>query len=225
MTRDEYITEIRHHADAESDGRWPVTRVMRMFDTVMRREWRNLINANRYLRTALRTPTVTNGRFAVADLTQGVGDAQEIFYRVIGVYVGTRPYQEVQPVDLLTIQTDGATAAVWGHETWHRNGDYIYVVPQNVDGTLNVLVNHLPPLPSALSGGTVEVAFPEGYEQVPALETAAMLLAKGGTETEATRDLKSLAEEMRRDMLSDLTRISTNPVQMRYPDRAEEWGG
>lgn len=224
MTRDEYITSIRHHADAESDGRWPTGRVADAFDTAMRREWRHLLNANRFLRTATRTPTVTNGQIAISDLSGGTGDTAQVFYRVIGVHVGTVPYQEIEAVDVLTMNTDGGNSSVWGHQTWHRNGDYLYVLPTNPSGTVNVLVNHLPPLPSALASGASEVAFPEGYEQVPALEAAAFLLSKGGTESEAALYLRSIAEEIRRDMLQDVARVSTNARQVRYSDRAEEWG-
>lgn len=224
MTRDELTTEARHHADAESDGRWGTGRVASALDVVARLEWRNILNANRFYRTATRTPTVTAGAFNLSDLTQGTGDTQEVFYRIIGIHTGDVVYKEVSPVDVLTAGSGESAATVWGHQTWYRNGSQVHIIP-NPTSTVNVLVNHMPPLPSALSAGSVTVEFPSGYEQILALETAALMLTKGGTETEAAAALRAMAEQYRRAMLSDVARVSTMPLQVGYSDSREEWGG
>lgn len=222
MTRDDMVTEIRHHADAESEGRWAPERVLTALNVVMQREWRNILNSNRYYRTAVRTVTPNSaGEVALTALNSGSGDTLQTLYRILAVYDGDLVYKEIEPLDAVLLTGGGGES--WAYRCWYRSGENIKVIPAP-QSTINVLVNYLPPLPSTLTGGTVELTYPLGYEQVPALETAAILLSKGGTETEAASYLKGLAEEIRRDMLSDIARTSTNPLQVRYGDSRSEWG-
>ncbi|MGP1666027.1 MAG: hypothetical protein ACTS5I_08995, partial [Rhodanobacter sp.] len=89
---------------------------------------------------------------------------------------------------------------------------------------ISVWVSHTPPLPSALSADSVELDFPEGYEHVVAYETAAMMLAKGGLQSDESNFLRNLAYDLRREMMSDLARVSIDPTVMRYSDTRAEWG-
>lgn len=222
MTRDDMVTEVRHHADAESEGRWAPARVLTALNLVMQREWRNILNANRNYRVAVRVVTPnSSGEVALSALNGGSGDTLQTLYRVLAVYDGDLVYKEIDPLD--AVMATGAGAETFGYNCWYRLGEDIRIIP-TPQSTINVLVNYLPPLPSTLSSGTVELAYPLGYEQIPALEAAAILLSKGGTETEAASYLKGLAEEIRRDMLSDIARTSTNPLQYRYGDSRSEWG-
>ena len=223
MTRDDLVAQTRHVADAESDGRWPGANILLGLNLVFRREWRNILNANRYYRVGTRTVTpASDGTFALSSLTTGSGDSTETFYRVLSVARGQNVYQEIQHMDVAVLVGGGGES--WAHQSWFRTGDYIQVVPISVDAC-TVIVNHLPPLPSTLATGSSTVVYPAGYEEVLTYETAALMLSKGGTETEAASFLKQLAEEMRRDMLADVARISTNPLQVVYPDSRTEWSG
>lgn len=220
--RDVLVAEIRNHADAEGDKRWSSTNILAALDMAYRREWRRILNANRFYRVAERTPTLTAGRFALDALDGGTGDTAESHYRILSVSRGVTPYREIQATDFVAGEDAAFDAAF--RSAYFRVGDYIRVVPSSGE-TLTVTVNHIPPLPSVLSSGSVSVVFPSGYESVPCMEAAAIILSKGGAETEASGYLKALAEEVRRDMLSDIARTSTNPIQMGYSDTAGDWAG
>lgn len=222
MTRDELIADARHVADAESDGRWPNGTIINAADLVLRREWRHILNANRAYRIQRRTLTPTSeGLIAISDLSSGSGDSAKVFYRVLALSRGNVVYKEIDQVDVAI--TASGNGEQWGYQTWCRAGDDLLVLPINTDSVV-VLVNHFPPLPSALASGSSTVVFPVGYEQILTYEIAAMLLSKGGTETEASARLKEWAEEWRRDLLEDVKRTSTNALQIAYPDSSGEWG-
>ena len=221
MTRDELVADARHVADAESDGRWPGPTIIRAADLVLRREWRNILNANRNYRIARRTHTPTSeGLIALSDLSSGTGDSAQVFYRVLGLSRGSVVYKEIDQMDVVV--TASGHGEQWGYQSWCRAGDNLLVLPMNTDSVVE-LVNHHPPLPSNLVGGSSTVVYPVGYEQILTYEIAAMMLSKGGTETEASAQLKTFAEEWRRDMLEDIKRTSTNATQIAYSDSSGEW--
>ena len=228
ITKAQLRTRVLKWADAESSGRWDVTpggEVDLKIGSVHDREWKRILNVNRYVRFAQRTPTVdSQGRILMTDLTANSGtDSAERLYRIMALALDNAPYQEVQFVQFPLAVTTNANN--WRRVYW-REGDYLRVLPaMTYSAPAQVWVNHLPQRHDLLTGEGSTVVFPDGYEEILALEGAALLLSKGGAETGAASELQSIAEGMREDMLADLSRTSTNPTVMTYTDFAQEWGG
>lgn len=221
FTRDELITEIRSLADATSSNRWSPTSVQRLLDVVFQQEWGDLLSAQPALRVAERSATVdAEGRVVLADLSA----AGETFYRVIGLRVGDRLYVEGTVRENLLTRTLNYPAES-AYRIWWLQGDHLYLWPFSSGDTAVVTVNHIPTLPSALAGGNVDVTFPSPYEMILAYETAALMLSKGGAETDASSDLKALADGMRNRLISDVSRRSVNPTLWAYGDQRSEWAG
>lgn len=192
------------------------------------REWKRILNANAYYRVAQRTPAIDgSARIAISGLSDtSVADAKQTFYRVLMVACNNTPYKEIIPKEGLLAGIQITTgSAMPGSNIWFRQGDYI-IVPDSANTTATgVWVNHVPTQASALSADGITVEFPEGYEDLLAFELAAIILAKGSAESDASGTMKAFAEDMRRDMLQDLARFSIAPQQFAYADTAAEWGG
>lgn len=225
-TRTALRLRTQQRMDAVGSPRWTATagnELDKIGGVVHWREWRRLLNANRNLRLASRavTSSASTGRFALTGLNNGTNDALETLYRILSFQVDNIPYQQVAFEDFSLGETLNMAARVW----W-REGDNIMTLPKELSKAAVVWVNHLPQRLDLLSGDGVTVTFPDGYEDVLCLEWAALALAKGGAETDAARDLRGLAEEMRQDMLADLGRLGVEPMQMRHwGDSAADWGG
>lgn len=227
-TRVNLRTRTQRRMDAVGSPRWNTTggatgELDQIGGLVHWREWRRLLNVNRNLRLGSRaiTSSASTGRYALSALNQGAADTLETLYRILSFQVDNIPYQQVAFEDFSLAEALGLPGNVW----W-REGDNIMTLPKQFSKAATVWVNHLPARLDLLSGDGISVTFPDGYEDVLCLEWAALALSKGGAETEAARDLKGLAEEMRQDMLQDLGRLGTEPLQMRYwGDSAADWGG
>ena len=193
------------------------------------REWKRILNANPYYRVARRTPAVdSSARIAISTLSDtSVADAVQTFYRVLMVAVNNTPYKEIIPKEGLLAGIQITTgSAMPGSNIWFRQGDYIMVPDAaNTAAVTGVWVNHVPTQASALSADNVTVEFPEGYEDLLAFELAAIILSKGAAEADASGTMKAFAEDMRRDMLQDLSRFSIAPQVLAFSDTAAEWGG
>lgn len=222
MNRNEVLSETRAMADATNSTRWSDPQILRLLDTAFKREWARILNANRYYRIGTRAVSPVNGRFAVSALDGGSGDSAERFYRIIGVHDGDNLFRGAELVDNLLTPTLGPQGSSLFRQFW-RVGSEIEVHPPG--GSLSIVVNHTPQLPTLLAGGSSTVVFPEGYESVLLLETAAYMLVKGGAETREASDLKVLAEEIRGEMLADLARITTDPQEFRHGDSRYDWAG
>lgn len=221
--RSRYMTDARNAADATNAGRWTDDEVRAALGLAHTREWKRLLNANRYLRFAQRTVTQdTLGQLALSALDSGSGDAQQRFYRILDIADGTRVYDEVQYAEV-PVATVTATANT--SYCWYRVGDVIQMLPIASGAVVTVSVNHIPTPLDQLSADTVAGEFPRDYEPIVAIEAAALLLEKGGAEAGAASILSQRAEAIRQDMLSDLARTSTSPLRMQYPDSRHAWGG
>lgn len=221
--RSRYMSETRNAADATNAGRWTDDEVRSALGLAHTREWKRLLNANRYLRFAQRTVTEDAlGQFALSALDAGSGDSQQRLYRILDVVDGTRVYDEVQFSEVPVATLVGATNTSY---VWYRIGDVVQLLPVGAGASLTVAVNHIPTPLDQLSADTVAAEFPRDYEPVVAIEAAALLLEKGGAEAGAASVLSQRAEAIRQDMLSDLARTSTNPMRMQYPDTRFAWGG
>lgn len=231
LIRSSLRTRALQLADAVSSSRWDSTttgasgEVDQHMGIVHAREWRRILNAAPYYRVAKRTPsTDSSGQIAISDLSSGSGDSAERFYRVLLLSVNDVPMKEVQGADafMSTLTTTGSSLS---DGVWFRQGDYL-IVPNAVSQTnCDVWVNHLPTRADNLANDASTVVFPDDYEDVLAYELAAILLSKGAAEVDAAAALKALAEDMRRDLLQDVARISGKPLVMAFPDSASEWGG
>lgn len=231
LTRSSLRTRALQAADAESSPRWDsvtmgaLGEVDQHMGIVHAREWRRILAANPYHRVSSRAVTIdTSGRIAIADLSvPSTGDLQERFHRVLLFSVANTVLRETPAKDgfMATLTSD---AAGLGYGFYFRQGDY-FIAPGHVSEAATIWVNHIPTRADNLSLDSVSVIFPDDYEDILAFETAALLLSKGAAEMDAVGSLKGLAEDMRRDMLQDITRTSINPLLMQFPDTAAEWAG
>lgn len=227
FTKAQIRTRVKNKMDAVNSTRWDFTangEVDEHIAFVVDKEWRRILNANRYYRCDKRTPTSdSSGRFLISDLTSGTaGAAHQRFYRVLAVLIDSQPYLEGELVDMPLATTNGSPTLAW-----YRVGDYIQAIPvQAAKVATGIWVNHIPyRFNDATVAEGATFIFPDGYEDIVVLESAAALLAKGGTETNTSVELKAFAREMRDEMLSDIQRFSTKPMAMRYDDSRGDWGG
>lgn len=226
MNRGQLYTEAREAADAVGSQRWTPTTMARVLDGIYRDEWADILNVNPFLRAAERSPTVAaDGSFALADLSVADGDNSERYYRIIGVHSGQSIYRPETLKNNLVDATMAQSPRIdYGRGLYYQIGDRVYLRPAPGEA-LSVWVNHLPQTPSLLVSDDSEVVFPEDREMILVYELAAHMLAKGGAETQAASALKSLAEDQREKMGSDLSRIEIDPRQFaRYGSNAQ-WAG
>jgi hypothetical protein len=221
-------TRSLQHADAVSSPRWSVAlagEVDQLIGTAHAKEWRRILNANPYQRVALRSVTLdSTGRVPIASLSDvTLPDSSERFYRILLFTAANIVLKEVPGKDAFTSLLATSVTGV-GSGVYFRIGDY-FQAPGYESQAASIWVNHIPTRADALSVDTKTVVFPEDYEDVLAYEAAALILSKGGAEADAAAVCKAYAEDLRRDMLQDITRTSINPLVMQYPDSASEWGG
>lgn len=225
ISRGTLRNDVLKQADALGSGRWDATaggEVDRRISSVYDRIWRRILNANRFYRVSARTPTsdAVTGKYLMADLTIASGDSAQRLYRILQVLVDNRVYTEGK-------LTDWALAAQTGiGYLWYQEGLNLTALPLQTGKVADAIwVNWLPQRPSALSGDSVLVDFPDGYEEVLIVLAASRLLMKGGAETQASRELRTDIEEDYQELLQDVSRVSTNPLMATPLDNAMEWGG
>ena len=226
-TRDQIRTRVQRRLDAVGATRWDTTagntgEQDQLISDAFDKEWRRILSHAPMYRYGKRAVTThaTTGRVAISGLNSGSGDTLERLFRVLGVVVGTIPYEEVQFKRWMLAEDLGISAHIW----W-REGDNMMLLPKALSTAVTVHTNHIPVRIADLSLGTIAVTFPDGYEEVPVLEATADLLMKGGAEIDTTRLLRQEAEVKRQDMLQDLSRFSTKPMRMEYDDDPVDWGG
>lgn len=230
LTRTLYRSRILQRMDATGSSRWDSTggtsgEIDPVLSYVFDKEWRRILTHQPYQRVAQKTPTSdSSGRYAISDLSVSTTDAEQRLFRILAVVIDNRAYQEVDAKDWFSALADNPTSRVY----W-RQGDYLNCLPTQASTAIaspdGIWVNHIPSRPDALSADSVTVTFPDGYDEIVILETAALLLSKGGAETGTTMNLKALANEMRKDMLDDLSRTSARPRTFAYSDSKLDWGG
>lgn len=190
--------------------------------------WANLLNANRYLN--MQQVTVTqdaSGQFTVASLTTGATDSKKYFYRILSVAqpAGATSqvqyfYRQTRYEDFPNPQPNTSLPYVW-----YRFGANIQILPVAAGQSLTVTVNYRPPNPSQLSGTSVTVDFPEGYEALVPWRACQLALLKGGSETQAALDIQRKADVMEHQMLQDLGREARWPIVAEAFDSASDWAG
>lgn len=226
LTRLQYRQRIVREMDAVQSGRWDQTaggEVDQKLGVVFDQNWRRILNANSEYTNYKSTPTSdAEGRYAIADLSDlSDPDNAKRMYRVIAVAVDDVVYSEDKFKANILSTTLSPTYRIW----W-KVGQYIQCLPAEANKTATgIWVNYIPTRPENLSADDKAVDFPDGYEQILVWEAAALLLSKGGAETNAAKEMLGMASNLRQDLLQDISRFSTSPIQMSYSDDASIWGG
>lgn len=227
-TRVQLRTDALRIADGYNSSRWDTTagtgEADRRGGLAHLREWKRLLNHVPTFRIASFTALTTDssGNIALSSLSTGSADAQQNLYRVLQVAVNNTPYTDATR-NAKTYLLSGLNGVPY--RVWYRSGSNL-VIPDSPNATpTGIWVNWTPTPLHSLSSDSVAVDLPsDDYSDVLAYEWAALLLLKGGAETEASMACKAIAAELRGEMLDDL-RPSGGPVLMQYGDTAAEWGG
>lgn len=229
VTRAQLRTRIVEKADATNSNRWDTTgggEVDQMAALVADREWRRILNANQFYQMARRQPTSdSDGYYLASDLASGSGDTLQRLYRVLKVMIDQIVYEEGQFDMYVGGMINTLTPGPYYLWYWEDATKIAALPVQASHQATGIWVNWIPQKIDQLSADSIAIGFPDGYEDIVAWETAAMMLMKGGTEAPAAAALKILAEEMRQDMLQDLARLSTKSKRMQYNDTFQDWGG
>lgn len=220
-TRAQIIAAAEDEAEAVGSSRWSTTLKQQRLDWVFTQEWRKILAANPTYRWALRTATANAfAQVPYIGLDNGLGDTLERFSKVLALANGETMYSESRFTDHPLLVTSGGSAFTWWNE-----GDHIALPAADANAQqLKIWINHTPQKPSLLAGDSSIVVFPRDYSGVLVYELAAKLLAKGGTETDLALELKGIAEEIRREMLDEITRRSVKPLFVDPVDSPSEWG-
>lgn len=231
-TRTQIRTQVLHHADAYGSSRWDATTagaqgevdqtIGRAFD----RWWARILNAAPRYRWARRTPTTSSaGLIALSDLASGSGDSLERLYRVHGVVIANQRY-EFAGHDVARYEQAHAIESSTGPRVWWRAGTSLYTLPAVTSTTVTgVWVSHRPQVIHRLTADSVDITFPEEYEDVGSWEAAADLLMKGAEETAASMECRAMAETLGSAMLADIARDHTGPMRIAYGDDPADWAG
>jgi hypothetical protein len=224
-TQQGLIEETRAQADAEGSARWSDTSIKRLLDTVYHREWSRILAAFPTYRWAEYTVvTDSNGRIPKSALSTDTARLHKILQMKQGDIL-------IRPLGIHDQPFVGGSETVGTSDLhslalhqYYFIGDEIQILPVQQAVSTTVAVSHIPKAISALASGD-PITFPADYEIILAFEGAALMLSKGGAETEATRDLIQLARTMREDMLADISRPRFGPTEIGFNDMASDWGG
>jgi hypothetical protein len=209
--------------DGTFSSRWDFAANGEVDQTIGRiqdQEWRTLLDANPYLSfEQITAPTDSSGRVAKTLLDTGTGNTAHRHYRLLGVELNGIMCEQVRFTAFAS-----AAANALGTYVYYERGGNIQILPAL--NAVNVIFsqNYLPTRQELLSADSTVVNFPDGFEDVLALEAGAQLLLKGGAETEGASALSIRARERRIDMLSTLSRVGVRPVPPIFNDSPFNWG-
>lgn len=225
ITKAQMRLRVQRKADAVGSGRWDTTtgaggETDQVIGVAYDREWIRVLDAAPDLRVIKYTATTdTAGQLAGSHFSS----SSARFHRVLGLYGPEgMVYRHGHFRDY--VASDEAPSF---DRVWYRVGNAIQVLPTVANATVKLWVTHLPTAFPALAEGAA-IAVPtdaqeETFQEIVALEAAALLLFKGGAEMTAGQGLQQQAEGLRRLMLSDLTRAAEGPIRMRYDDDPYDW--
>lgn len=217
-------SEVLDYMDATGSGRWDTTTVNRRVTSVFDALWRDILNANPYYAVGIRTPVSDgNGRYQLSDLNFGSGDEFQRVYRILGVTIDNYAYDGPVQFNEFANQTLNNSNAA--QRVWYQEGQAIVALPLQAAKVADAIyVNYLPQRPDTYESDDSTVLFPDGYEEVLITLSAARLLTKSGSETEAAVELKSEILPAYNKMLADVSRLANKPLAIQYNDTASEWG-
>ena len=222
LTKATARTRCTQFADAVGSARWDVAangEVDRTIGLCQNDEWRKLLDWNPYYKVNEITSTLdSSGNLLKSALQTGTTDSIKYPYRILVFKVGGIPYKEVK-------FSDHSGTNAQPYRCFYEYGDQYTVFPTQASGAFTAVVNYTPVPQHQLSGEGVTFTFPEGFEDIPLLEAAAEMLAKGGAETEAGQYMRVRAATKRAQMYAAIGRGTLNPIQWKYQDAAQDWGG
>lgn len=220
-TRAEMALLVQAQADAESATRWSPQEVLIALDVTFRREWDNILASAPYERINVVSAYLDGeGKIPVASLTSGAGDTRRMFNSIIQLSDGVNVYKETRVDMVPPSMADGNLST---DRLFYLTGDTLQVYPATTNTLMRVIVNWKPVSPLELASDSSVVDFPAEGVAMLYMGAAALLLSKGGTETNQAASLLNLASQLREDMLSSMRRRTNMPKFMRYPDSSSNW--
>ncbi len=226
MTGAQLISLTREIMNATGSNQWSDTTLLTWCGQAQWKLQADLLGINNtyYFNSTSQTQD-SSGQFAVSSLTTGSGDTQKNFFRILTLSMPTTPvgqiqfyYRQAKYQDFPNPQPNTSLPYVW-----YRIGANIQVLPIQAGQALTVAVNYRPPRVDQLSTTSVAVDFPSGYEELIAWWAASSALVKGGSETQAARDIRNTATEMRDNFLQEQGRQGTWPIVAGSFDVPEDW--
>lgn len=218
-----FVTRVRQTADmvgAVSD--WPTEYVLDLGTNVLRAEWEKILRVAPYRRTARRSIVVpASGRFQLSGLNASTStDSAQWVFTILEMHDGERGLHPLEPNEVW----DGSDDTM-GMSGYTVTGDEVRVFGVDPGTTLRVLVNHTPQFLDLLQTDDSIIDFPDGWEPILWMETAALCLMKGGREVQQAISLKQQAEGMRQELLSqESRRFMAGPKTLTARDSRDDWG-
>jgi|14BtaG_2_1085337.scaffolds.fasta_scaffold71604_2 hypothetical protein len=225
VTKADLIEQTREYMDAVSSSRWTDSLISTVLGSVFDAEWSNILNAAPFYKFAKREiTTASDGTVPLSSLSTGSGgDTEQNFYRILSVSDGNVLYEETDFSDVPLATTTNYLPSY--PRLFYVAGDNVQVLPSDSAVDLIVYVNWKPTTINDLSSDLATFDFPDNAHLILVWEAAAQLLLKGGAETAAAGDMRSLARLERVSMLDDIRRRTINATRMAYPDLKYEWAG
>lgn len=228
MPVDQAVAECREIMSATGSNQWSDAILKSWCGIAQWKLQADLLNINNvFYSQSVTVSQDSNGQFTVASLTTGSADAKKYFYRILSVALPATSggvyqyfYRQSRYQDFPTPQPNTSLPYVW-----YRLGSQIQILPVSSGHSMAIQVNYRPPRVDALSGGSIAIDFPEGYEDLIPWYAASLALVKGGTETQAAKDIAAQTQVMTDNFLQDLGRQGTWPIVAQSFDTADMWGG
>ena len=220
ITKTTLLNRIRQMSDTTGETvDYPTVLISDLASIVFVDEWKKILGAAPYYRTARRSVSVdADGRFLVTALNT----ATSTVFRLLQVRgADGKDFTYAAPSQLNVL--GDLTGAVTDERLWTRVGDEIQLTGvKNV--TVTVLVNYLPLSPNNQDDDAAIIDFPDNYEPILYYEAGALVLSKAGREINDAVALQAMAERLRDKMLSDVRRDAAEPSYFVPNDSAWEWG-
>jgi hypothetical protein len=225
-TKATYLARTRDWMDATASDRWSDQFLYSLLGMAFRDEWQGALDTNPYYRFAKRSVTTdSNGAFALTALNAGGGDAQENTFKIITLTDGANTVYRETDWRQVPLALSGTEDYLSYDRQYYLIGETVQILPQTSGQSLQVGVNWIPTPIDELSSDLATVDFPAGHEHLLTLVAAGMALAKGGAETQSAGDILALAQQRRQAFYGDISRLTSNPTFMQFPDHASVWGG
>jgi len=224
VTRAQLVALTREYMDAVGSTRWSDDTIRTVLGSVYDEEWSNILNAAPYFRfQQLTLTTDVNGQIAYSSLSTGSGDSQKNWYRVLSINDGSVLYTQTSFNDVPLATTTNYLPTY--PRLYYLVGEVVQLLPVNSGTSVYVAVNYKPTSFTDLASDSSTIDFPSNSETILAANAASKLLLKGGAETGAANNYRTLANDERASLLDDIRRRTINPTRMAYPDQKYDWSG
>jgi len=223
VTRDELVTEIRRYAEGKDSARWSdTTTILPLLDQVFEAEWHEILQHAPHLqltRSTIATNAssrviVTGYNVHVLSITSADGEKRFAPSSILD-----------EPLEATSTRADGR------YRFWRENSSspteaWFFLSPATLSENVVVTFTSTPAPPSTVAGSTdISTIFPGRGEWILVMETAALLLDTGGSESSEATQLRRVAETLRAKLLDRLSRDSQSPKGWRFSDVPGHWGG